>query len=315
MNGFGHVRRGRSSGSKLYWAAFALLLLVLATCFWVRGRRRHARWRVAPRAAPRFGGRPERALVRGSSALRRDSAASSSTTPNVLNHYRRVTRRGELRGRVREALQALRVAAAAAHHRRAGRTSTSSRARGRARARHATCSRTRRRGRSTRCTCVSIETSTRPTLAPDRPATRRARRHGRTATTSTGSRGRSRRAIRCSSRSTWRIEPTASRTALVTPRRGERHVPQQRAFMPQHRLQPERRADGRRRAQEARAAAAAAHAAADRSDGARARNYITRDADWIDFDATVSTAPDQIAIAPGTCSASGRRTAGATSTT
>jgi ABC-2 type transport system permease protein len=30
-----------------------------------------------------------------------------------------------------------------------------------------------------------------------------------------------------------------------------------------------------------------------------ARNYISGDADWIDFDATVSTSPDQIAIAPG----------------
>jgi ABC-2 type transport system permease protein len=30
-----------------------------------------------------------------------------------------------------------------------------------------------------------------------------------------------------------------------------------------------------------------------------ARNYISGDADWIDFDATVSTSPDQIAMAPG----------------
>jgi ABC-2 type transport system permease protein len=32
---------------------------------------------------------------------------------------------------------------------------------------------------------------------------------------------------------------------------------------------------------------------------ARSRNYISHDADWIDFDAVVSTAPDQIALAPG----------------
>ncbi len=32
---------------------------------------------------------------------------------------------------------------------------------------------------------------------------------------------------------------------------------------------------------------------------ARGNNYISFDADWIDFEATVSTAPDQIAIAPG----------------
>ncbi len=31
----------------------------------------------------------------------------------------------------------------------------------------------------------------------------------------------------------------------------------------------------------------------------RARNYISNDADWIDFEATVSTDPDQIALAPG----------------
>jgi ABC-2 type transport system permease protein len=28
-------------------------------------------------------------------------------------------------------------------------------------------------------------------------------------------------------------------------------------------------------------------------------NYISQDADWIDFEATISTSPDQIAIAPG----------------
>ena len=33
---------------------------------------------------------------------------------------------------------------------------------------------------------------------------------------------------------------------------------------------------------------------------ARANNYISNDADWIDFDTTVSTAADQIALAPGT---------------
>jgi ABC-2 type transport system permease protein len=33
---------------------------------------------------------------------------------------------------------------------------------------------------------------------------------------------------------------------------------------------------------------------------ARANTYISNDADWISFDTTVSTAPDQIAIAPGT---------------
>ena len=32
---------------------------------------------------------------------------------------------------------------------------------------------------------------------------------------------------------------------------------------------------------------------------ARANNYISTDADWIDFEATVSTAADQIAVAPG----------------
>jgi len=32
---------------------------------------------------------------------------------------------------------------------------------------------------------------------------------------------------------------------------------------------------------------------------ARMRNYISSDADWIDFDATVSTSPGQLAIAPG----------------
>ncbi len=32
---------------------------------------------------------------------------------------------------------------------------------------------------------------------------------------------------------------------------------------------------------------------------ARLTNYITSDADWIDFEATVSTAPDQVALAPG----------------
>ncbi len=32
---------------------------------------------------------------------------------------------------------------------------------------------------------------------------------------------------------------------------------------------------------------------------ARLRNYISNDSDWIDLDATVSTAPDQIALAPG----------------
>ncbi|CAN5636741.1 M1 family aminopeptidase [soil metagenome] len=34
-------------------------------------------------------------------------------------------------------------------------------------------------------------------------------------------------------------------------------------------------------------------------DAARRNNYISRDADWIEFEATVSTSPDQIAIAPG----------------
>lgn len=33
--------------------------------------------------------------------------------------------------------------------------------------------------------------------------------------------------------------------------------------------------------------------------GARANNYISKDSDWIDFEATVSTSKDQIAIAPG----------------
>jgi ABC-2 type transport system permease protein len=32
---------------------------------------------------------------------------------------------------------------------------------------------------------------------------------------------------------------------------------------------------------------------------ARANNYVTRDADWIDFKTTVCTAPDQVALAPG----------------
>ncbi len=32
---------------------------------------------------------------------------------------------------------------------------------------------------------------------------------------------------------------------------------------------------------------------------ARMNNYISRDGDWIDFEATVSTSPDQIALAPG----------------
>jgi aminopeptidase N len=32
---------------------------------------------------------------------------------------------------------------------------------------------------------------------------------------------------------------------------------------------------------------------------ARANNYVSNDADWIDFDTTVSTAPDQTALAPG----------------
>lgn len=44
---------------------------------------------------------------------------------------------------------------------------------------------------------------------------------------------------------------------------------------------------------------------------ARANTYLSNDADWIDFDTTVSTAPDQIAIAPGTLqkewTADGRR--------
>ena len=44
---------------------------------------------------------------------------------------------------------------------------------------------------------------------------------------------------------------------------------------------------------------------------ARANTYISNDADWISFDTTVSTAPDQIAIAPGTLqkewTANGRR--------
>ena len=44
---------------------------------------------------------------------------------------------------------------------------------------------------------------------------------------------------------------------------------------------------------------------------ARANTYISNDADWISFDTTVSTAPDQIAIAPGTLQkewvANGRR--------
>ncbi len=44
---------------------------------------------------------------------------------------------------------------------------------------------------------------------------------------------------------------------------------------------------------------------------ARANTYISNDADWISFDTTVSTAPDQIAVAPGTLqkewTANGRR--------
>ncbi|MEO7072334.1 MAG: M1 family aminopeptidase [Rhodanobacter sp.] len=44
---------------------------------------------------------------------------------------------------------------------------------------------------------------------------------------------------------------------------------------------------------------------------ARANTYISNDADWISFDTTISTAPDQIAIAPGTLqkewTANGRR--------
>jgi len=46
-------------------------------------------------------------------------------------------------------------------------------------------------------------------------------------------------------------------------------------------------------------------------DKARANTYISNDADWIDFDTTVSTAADQIALAPGTLqkewTADGRR--------
>ncbi len=34
-------------------------------------------------------------------------------------------------------------------------------------------------------------------------------------------------------------------------------------------------------------------------EGARQNNYISMDADWVDFEATVSTVPDQIALAPG----------------
>src|SRR5690606_17225869 len=32
---------------------------------------------------------------------------------------------------------------------------------------------------------------------------------------------------------------------------------------------------------------------------ARTNTYISREADWIDFKATISTSPDQIALAPG----------------
>ena len=34
--------------------------------------------------------------------------------------------------------------------------------------------------------------------------------------------------------------------------------------------------------------------------GARANNYLANDADWIGFDAIVSTALDQTVVAPGT---------------
>ena len=34
-------------------------------------------------------------------------------------------------------------------------------------------------------------------------------------------------------------------------------------------------------------------------EAARRNNYISMDADWVDFEATVSTSPDQIALAPG----------------
>ena len=38
---------------------------------------------------------------------------------------------------------------------------------------------------------------------------------------------------------------------------------------------------------------------------ARDQNTLAADADWIDFDTTISTSEDQIAIAPGDCSANG----------
>ena len=46
-------------------------------------------------------------------------------------------------------------------------------------------------------------------------------------------------------------------------------------------------------------AAATRADALDRRRGARANTQLSIDADWIEFEATVSTAPDQIAIAPG----------------
>ena len=67
-----------------------------------------------------------------------------------------------------------------------------------------------------------------------------------------------------------------------------------------HRLPGTRRTERRPRPQAPRPGAARADGGARPTRKAPANNYLASDADWINFDAVVSTSPDQIAIAPGT---------------
>ena len=299
MNGYGHFV-APLAWFELYWLALALALAVVASLFWVRGtpRRSSERWREARGPA----GPALRSAARGGAGRRRRDRRL-----HLLQHQRpeplpdsrlargaprRSTRRGTRRASSALPLpQGDRVKTRGRHlpRRAAG---------GDRRGVHAR--QPHRRNRSTRRGASQLPRP--PFAAMTFPGGQRVAGLRRT------------RLGVHAYRLAQPLAPGASSTLAFArqlrrtrgfendgqrhPHRGQRHL-RQRRVPARPRLPAQDGARGRRRPAQARARAAGAHAP-DLDDPRRRRNnYISHDADWITFDATVSTTPTRSRVAPG----------------
>ena len=294
MNGFGPFV-ARLVWFDLYWAFAAALLVVAAHLLWIRGRAEG--WRTRLRLARRRFRGPVRTRDRcRGGRLRRGGEL------DLLQHQRpQRVRARRPRSRpvrpLREEVQAVRAAAAAAHPRDVGRRRHLSRA---ARGRHPRALPPAQRARGSHRRRARAHRSARRDPL-DRDPDRDGGDRGSTssATTSTGwpSRSRPPRSARCASTIAVRnpgFRNGAEDTRVVRngtffnnydyfptigySRGGELQEPNRRR---EHGLPPVQRLPDLDDAE------------------ARGRNYLTGQADWMDFETTVSTSADQIALAPG----------------